>query len=454
MSEVIDYLNANQLRAQQELFELLTIPSISTQIEHTDDMLRASQWLHSHLKKIGLDAEIIQTDKHPIVFAQSKVQADKPTLLIYGHYDVQPPDPLDEWKSKPFEPTIRQETIFARGASDDKGQLMCHLQAIQAWLATTAKLPINVKCVLEGEEECSGQSLAKLLRSDKTRFAADFVVVSDGSQLAPGAPAITYGLRGLVYIEAIVSGPAHDLHSGQYGGAVANPANVLSRLIGNLHDEQGHVTLEGFYQQVQPIDDQESKALASLGCEDEQTKKTIGVQALLGEQGYSNRQRMWARPTLDVNGIISGYVEPGAKTIIPSKASAKISMRLVDKQDPQKITDSFKKYFREHAGPGVCVDFIEHGQANPVRIQKDRPGVQAAKRALEKAFSAPSYFVRSGGSIPIVGLFAEEITQDVLLMGFALPDDNAHGPNENFRLQDYHNGQLASAYLLEELAKL
>ena len=451
MSQVITYLNTNQEQARQELFELLRIPSISTQIEHADDMVRAGQWMRSRLEQMGLAAEIIQTQRHPVVFAQSGPQAGKPTLLIYGHYDVQPPDPLDEWQSEPFEPTIRHGAIFARGAADDKGQLMCHVAAAQAWMATKGELPLNVKFVVEGEEEVSGDSLAKLLRSDKERLGADYVVISDGSQLGPGAPTITYGLRGLVYIEVILSGPAQDLHSGQYGGAVANPANVLSTLIGGLHDEQGHVTLEGFYEGVKPIDAQERKDLAQLGCEDDKIKKIIGVEAFSGEEGYSNRERMWVRPTLDVNGLVSGYIQPGAKTIIPAKASAKISMRLVDSQNPKAIAESFKNYFRQRAGAAVSVEFIEHGLAKPVLIDRSGPGIQAAKRALEKGFSAPASFVRTGGSIPIVSLLAENVSPEILLMGFSQPDDNAHGPNEKFRLEDYHNGQLAAAYLLGEL---
>lgn len=451
MSEVIDYLNANQEWARQELFELLRIPSISTQVEHAEDMRQASQWLDSRLTQMDLAVEIIETDKHPIVFAQGKQQPEKPTVLIYGHYDVQPPDPLDEWQSDPFEPSIREGAIFARGASDDKGQLMCHVTAVQAWMATKGELPVNVKFLIEGEEEISGDSLDKFVRSARERLAADYVVVSDSAQLGPGAPAITYGLRGMVYIEVILSGPSHDLHSGGYGGAVVNPANVLSRLIGGLHDEQGHVMLEGFYEGVKPISDEERKALAQLGCEDDRIKKMIGVQALSGETGYTNRERMWARPTLDVNGMVAGYIEAGAKTIIPAKASAKISMRLVNDQNPQAIAESFKKYFREGAGAGVRVEFIEHGLAKAVLVEKSEPGVQAAKRAMEKGFSAPVSFVQTGGSIPIVGLLAELISPQILLMGFALPDDNAHGPNENFRLEDYHRGQLASAYLLGEL---
>ncbi len=451
MSEVIDYINSNQEWANKELFELLRIPSISTQVEHAGDLRRAGQWIQSRLSQMGLAAEIIETEKHPIVFAQSKEQPGKATVLIYGHYDVQPPDPLDEWHSDPFEPSVRNGTIFARGASDDKGQLMCHVAAVQAWMATKGELPVNVKFLVEGEEEISGDSLDKFVRSNKERLAADYVVVSDSSQLGPGAPAITYGLRGMVYMEVIISGPSHDLHSGGYGGAVVNPANVLSKLISGLHDEQGHVMLEGFYEEVKPIPEEEREALAQLGCEDDKVKKMIGVQALGGEEGYSNRERMWARPTLDVNGMMAGYIEPGAKTIIPAKASAKISMRLVNNQNPGAIAESFKKYFREEAGAGVRVEFIEHGVAKAVLVEKTEPGVQAAKRAMEKGFSAPASFVRSGGSIPIVSLLGELISPQILLMGFAMPDDNAHGPNENFRLKDYHNGQLASAYLLGEL---
>ena len=452
MSEVIAYLNSHRERSVAELFELLRIPSISAQPGHAGDIIIAAQWLQQRLEKLGLDTELISTPRHPIVLAESQVHADKPTVLIYGHYDVQPPDPLEEWLSEPFEPSIRNGYIFARGASDDKGQLMCHIAAVQAWLETSGQLPLNVKFVLEGEEECSSQSLIDFVPANKSRLAADYVAISDGSQLGPGIPAITYGLRGLVYMEVVINGPAQDLHSGQYGGAVVNPANVLARLIGGLYDARGRVSLEGFYEGVNQIDAQERKALAELGCEDDQLKAQLGVEALSGESGYSSRERMWARPALDVNGLVSGYTEAGAKTIIPARASAKISMRLVDRQDPQAIIKSFRKYFTEQAGPGVAVEFIEHGQAKPVLIEKSSPAIQAAKRALEKGFSAPAAFVRSGGSIPIVSLLAEQISPEILLMGFSLPDDNAHGPNEHFGLEDYYHGQLAAANLLAELA--
>ena len=451
MSEVIAYLNAHRDRSVAELFELLHIPSISAQPSHASDVVRAAQWLQHRLEKLGLDTELISTPRHPIVLAESQVHADKPTVMIYGHYDVQPPDPLEEWLSEPFEPTVRDGCIFARGASDDKGQLMCHIAALQAWLETTGQLPLNVKFVLEGEEECSSRSLTDFVPANKSRLAADYVAISDGSQLGPGIPAITYGLRGLVYMEVIVKGPGQDLHSGQYGGAVANPANVLARLIGGLYDAKGRVRLDGFYKGVGQIDAQERRALAELGCEDHQLEAQLGVEALTGEGGYTSRERMWARPSLDVNGFISGYTQTGAKTIIPARASAKISMRLVDRQDPQAIIESFRKYFTEQAGPGVAVEFIEHGQAKPVLIDKSSRAIQAAKRALKKGFFARAALVRSGGTIPIVSLLAEQITADVLLMGFSLPDDNAHGPNEHFGLEDYYHGQLAAANLLAEL---
>ena len=454
MSKVIAYLNAHREYFLDKLFELLRIRSISTQPSHANDVLAAAKWLERHLAGLGLSAELISTAGHPLVFAQSRVQAEKPTVLIYGHYDVQPPDPLGEWLSDPFEPTVREGRIFARGASDDKGQLMCHVAAVQAWLETAGDLPVNVKFILEGEEECSGDSLAGFVRSDKSRLACDYLVISDGSQHCDGSPAITYALRGIVYMEVTVRGPSQDVHSGLYGGAVVNPANELARLIGGLHDKESRVRLEGFYDSVIPIDSQERKALAELGCEDEQLKTQLGVDALAGEVGYTSRERMWARPTLDVNGLVSGYTEPGAKTIIPASASAKISMRLVDRQDPQEITRSFKKYFTENACAGVNVEFIEHGQGKPVLVDKDNVGVQAAKRALEKGFSAPAVFVRSGGSIPVVALLAEQLTQNIMLMGFGLPDDNAHGPNENLRLEDYYRGQLAGAHLLAELANI
>ena len=452
MSKVIAYLNAHRQQSLDKLFELLRIPSISTQSAHAPDVLCAAQWLQQRLKGLALEAELISTAGHPLVFAQTRMHADRPTVLIYGHYDVQPPDPLGQWLSDPFAPAIRRGRIFARGASDDKGQLMCHVAAVQAWLETSGDLPLNVKFLLEGEEECSGQGLANFIRANKSRLACDYVVISDGSQLCEGTPAITYGLRGIVYMEVIVKGPAQDLHSGQYGGAVANPANELARLIGGLHDAHRRVTLEGFYDSVVSIDSQQRQALAELGCEDDQLKSQLGVAALTGEAGYTSRERMWARPALDVNGLVSGYIEPGAKTIIPACASAKISMRLVAQQDPQAIIHSFKKYFTDGVGPGVSVEFIEHGQGQPVLVDKASPAVQAAKRAMEKGFSAPAAFVRSGGTIPIVALLAEQLTPNILLMGFGLPDDNVHSPNENFRLDDYYHGQLAAAYLLAELA--
>lgn len=452
MSEVIAYLNAHREHFLDKLFELLRIPSISTQSAHAGDVLCAAQWLRQCLAELTLEAELISTAGHPLVFAGTRMRTDRPTVLIYGHYDVQPPDPLDQWLSDPFEPEIRQDRIFARGASDDKGQLMCHVAAVQAWLETSGDLPLNVKFILEGEEECGGDSLADFILANKSRLACDYVVISDGSQLCEGSPAITYGLRGLVYMEVIIKGPAQDLHSGQFGGVIANPANELARLIGGLHDAHGRVALEGFYDSVVAIDSQERQALAELGCEDDQLKAQLGVAALPGESGYTSRERMWARPTLDVNGLVSGYIEPGAKTIIPACASAKISMRLVPQQDPQAIIHSFKKYFTEGAGSGVSVEFIEHGQGKPLLVDKAKPGVQAAARALEKGFSAPPAFVRSGGTLPVVALLAEQLTAEILLMGFGLPDDNAHGPNENFRLDDYYHGQLAAACLMAELA--
>lgn len=454
MSEVINYLNATREKAKEDLFELLRIPSISTQPDHVADVVHAAQWLCEKLSEIGLAAQIIPTNQHPLVFAQNKLNPEKPTVLIYGHYDVQPPDPLEQWISPPFEPTVRDGFIFARGASDDKGQLMCHVQAVRAWLAVAEELPVNVKFILEGEEESVGESLASFVRTDAERLAADYVVVSDGAQQGPDTPAITDGLRGIVYIEVILNGPNRDLHSGVYGGAVANPANVLARLIAGLHDTYGRVTLNGFYDAVKPIDPRQCQSWAQLGCDDEKLIADLGVDALTGEKGYTTRQRRWARPTLDVNGIISGYVDPGAKTVIPSHASAKISMRLVADQNPQAVAKTFKEYFTDNAGPGIKVDFIDHGMAAPVVIDHSYPGIQSAKRALAKAFATEPVFVRSGGSIPVVSLLAERITPQVLLVGFAMPDDNAHAPNENFRLQDYHRGQLASAYLLAELAGL
>lgn len=454
MSKVVDHINASQEQALDELFELLRIPSISTQDDHAGYVTEAADWLCKKFTAMGLQAETIPTEKHPLVFAQGKLVPNKPTVLIYGHYDVQPPDPLEEWVTPPFEPTLRNGFIFARGASDDKGQLMCHLQAIRAFQTTMGGLPLNVKVIMEGEEESVGRSLIKFIQNNAPRLAADYVLVSDGAQHGPGQPAITDGLRGIVYIEVILRGPNRDLHSGAYGGGLVNPANALAKLIAGLHDTDGRVTLDGFYDRVNPLDPLQRQAWAQLGSDDDKLKKQWGIDALTGEKNYTTRERIWARPTLDVNGLLAGYIAPGAKTIIPARASAKISMRLVDQQDPQDVAKSFKKYFTDNISPGLKVDFIDHGQAGPVQIDRSGPGLQAAKRALQKAFSAEPVFVRSGGSIPVVSILADKITPQVLLLGFALPDDNAHSPNENFRVQDYHHGQLASAYLLADLAGL
>jgi succinyl-diaminopimelate desuccinylase len=396
----------------------------------------------------------VDTRGHPIVTADWLHAPDAPTLLVYGHYDVQPPEPLDEWISPPFEPTVRDGNIYARGATDDKGQMLTHVKSVQAWMKTVGKLPLQVKFLIEGEEEVGSEHLGPFVKNERETLACDCVVISDCCQFARGVPAITYGLRGILYYQLRLRGPRQDLHSGTFGGAVTNPANALVELLAALKDKDGRVQVPGFYDEVVPLTDRERDGYRKLPLTDAEFMEPRGVTGMSGEVGYTSLERRWARPTCDINGLTSGYQGEGAKTVLPAKASAKFSFRLVPNQDPRKIGASLRKFFEARLPPGIEMELNDHHGAPGVLVSLDSPYMRAATSAIESGFGRSPVFIREGGSIPIVTTFTQELRADVLLLGWGLNDDNTHSPNEKFSLDDYHRGTLASAQLWSELAKL
>jgi acetylornithine deacetylase/succinyl-diaminopimelate desuccinylase-like protein len=373
-------------------------------------------------------------------------------VLVYGHYDVQPPDPLDQWITPPFEPTVRDGCIYARGATDDKGQLFTHVKSAEAWLKTVGKLPVNLKFVIEGEEEVGSSNLEKFLESHRDELACDVVVISDTSQLGPNQPAITHGLRGILACEVTLRGPNQDLHSGVFGGAVANPVNGLARMLAALHDDQGRVQIPGFYDDVVPLSAEDRRRLAELPLDERAVLKAVGVEAGWGEAGYTSTERRWARPTCDVNGIIGGYTGEGPKTIIPSRAMAKITCRLVPNQDPARLTQALREFLQGRLLPGLKLEFQAQHGGKPLLIPVDSPHMTAARRAIAKAFGIEPVMIREGGSIPVVATFRELLGVDTLLLGWGQNSDNLHSPNEHFSLADFRRGTLASAHLWQELA--
>jgi acetylornithine deacetylase/succinyl-diaminopimelate desuccinylase-like protein len=374
-------------------------------------------------------------------------------VLVYGHYDVQPAEPLEVWTSPPFEPAVREGNVVARGASDDKGQVYCHLAGARAHLKARGRLPVNLVFLIEGEEESGSAHLESYIETNRDRLACDAVVVSDTAQFTDGVPALTYGLRGLTYLEVTLTGPDHDLHSGSFGGAVANPANALARVIAALHGVDGRVAVPGFYEDVRPLEEWEREAFAKLPFDKEALKRSAGVVALPGEAGFSVLERLWARPTLDVNGLWSGYTGEGAKTVLPSKASAKFSCRLVPDQDPARISALLEAHLRSHCPTGCTVEVRTLHGANPVLLPTDAPAVRAAQVAVERAFGVAPVFIREGGSIPVVETFRRLFGVPVVLLGFGRPDDRAHGPDEKLSLEDFHKGVLASAWLWQGLGR-
>ncbi len=451
--KVLGYLDENHQRHVEQLCDFLRIPSVSSQSEHDEDVKRAGAFVAEELRGLGLKVETIDLDGHPLVYAESELRPDRRTLLFYGHYDVQPVDPVELWTHPPFEPVIENGVLYARGASDDKGQLYAHLKALEAYVKTGQELPVNVKFIIEGEEECGGHSVYRYTEENADKLACDAVVISDTTLYNETTPGICYSLKGLCYMEIRVSGPAMDLHSGSYGGTVRNPANALAEIIAGLMDRDGRCLVPGFYDTVLDLDQDERDGFAALGYTDEILCRETGAPQPWGEKGYTTLERMWARPTCDVNGLVSGYGGEGAKTIIPATALAKVSMRLVPDQDPEAVAEAFTKHVLDHAPQGVKVEVETLHGAKPVLVPRNSDMVQAAMAALEKGFGAQPVFIREGGSIPIVGTFQDCLQVPVLLLGYGLATDNIHSPNEKFLLENFRRGARTTALLMTEAAR-
>ena len=457
MQRVIDYLEQNESRFVSELCEYLRFPSVSAQPKHRRDMQACAGWVVKHCRQIGLEAQLCSTPGHPIVVAKTpRVRAKgrrRPHFVVYGHYDVQPPEPLELWKSPPFEPRIADGVLYARGASDNKGQNLAHLKAVEAYLKTGTELPCDITFVIEGEEEVGSSSLAAFLRKHRAELACDAIVISDTGMPTPNHPALTYALRGIIGLEVTLRGPSRDLHSGIFGGTVDNPAMALCQLLGKLRDGNGRVTIPGFYEGVQPLSAYERKQFARLPFNTREYQKFLGVPKLFGERGFTPIEQRSTRPTLEINGLTSGYQGEGSKTIVPAWASAKITVRLVPKQNPARVMKRIGRHLEKLCPRTVRLE-IEWGQgAEPYLVSPTGPQAQAALRALKLAFGREPVLMREGGSIPIVNDFKQILHADSLLLGLALPDCNAHSPNETFHLSCFAKGQLMAAHLWQELSK-
>jgi acetylornithine deacetylase/succinyl-diaminopimelate desuccinylase-like protein len=455
MRAVEQYLKQHQARFVAELGDYVRFPSVSAQPQHARDMRACAQWVAAHCRTIGLEARVCRTDFHPIVVAKTprRKGARKPQFMVYGHYDVQPPEPFELWKSPPFEPRIQGRLMFGRGASDNKGQNLAHLKAVEAYLKTGTELPCDLTFVIEGEEEVGSESLASFLKSNRAELKCDAVVVSDTGLPAKHLPALTCSLRGIAAFELTVHGPSRDLHSGVFGGTVNNPALALCQLLAQLRDRNGRITVPGFYDDVRELSAGERRAMRRLPFNAKRYRQFLGVPELFGERGYSPDEQRGVRPTVEINGLTSGYQGEGSKTIIPAWARAKITCRLVPDQKPDRIVAAVVEHLRKQCPPGVRLE-IEHGHgAEPYGMECDSAPARAALRALKQAFGTEPVRLHEGGSIPIVNLFKKILGVDSLLVGLALPDDNAHSPNEKFDLDVFHKGQLMSAYLWRELGK-
>ncbi|MGA2028266.1 MAG: dipeptidase [Syntrophobacteraceae bacterium] len=437
-----------------ELAQFLSIPSVSTLSEHKKDVLSAAEWVLDQVKRCGFTGKLYPTERHPIVLARSPEVPGAPVLLIYGHYDVQPPDPLDEWQTPPFSPDIRDGYIYARGATDDKGQVFTYIKAIEAVLRAGQKLPLNLIILAEGEEEIGSPSLEKFLMQRRDELRANAVAISDGSQFARGIPAITYGLRGLSYLQVDIGGARFDLHSGSFGGIIHNPAQVLVDVLQKLKNPDGTVAIPGFYDDALAPDNSEREEMASLNVDIDSLKDYLGVSELTGEPGYSVLERRTARPTLDINGLWGGFSGEGAKTIIPAKAGAKVSMRLVPNQAPEKIDRLFHQFVTANCPHGVSAKITTLHGAEPVLVPRNTPAMLAAERAIETGFGKKPVFIREGGSIPVVNLIKKHLAQqNILLLGWGSPDDGAHSPNERFCIKDFYRGIRAAVALFHEMAQ-
>ncbi len=455
MNQALDYARQHADDFVGQLKDWLRIPSISTDPDYAADTRRAADWLADDLRRIGVQTvEVMETGGHPIVYAEHHVGDDRPTVLVYGHYDVQPPDPLDLWESPPFEPVEKDGHLVARGSADDKGQAFMHVKAAEAYLQSGADLPVNLKLMIEGEEESGSTHLAPFIEQHKDRLAADVVLVSDTALFAPGVPSITYGLRGLAYVEVTLTGPARDLHSGVYGGGVENPVNALCRLIAGLHDADHRVTVEGFYDNVRDLTEAEREAYRALPFDLDRWMEEAGVKATKSEKGYTVLEGTTGRPTLDVNGIWGGYTGKGAKTVLPSKAHAKISCRLVPDQTPDEITAKLRRHFEAHTPDTMTLEFRDlHGGHGAV-VDTTAPAMRAAAEALEGVFGQTPHFTREGGSIPVVADFKRILGLDTVLMGFGLDSDAIHSPNEKFGLDRFHQGIEASIRFFDAYGRM
>jgi acetylornithine deacetylase/succinyl-diaminopimelate desuccinylase-like protein len=452
MQQLISFLDQHRDRFLKELGELIAIPSVSTDSEHAPDIGRCANWIADHMRSIGLQSvQVMPTPGHPVVYGEWLGAPGKPTVLLYGHYDVQPPDPLDLWTSPPFEATIRNGNLYARGSADDKGQVFIHFKGIEAFLKNTGALPINLKVLIEGEEEIGSKHLEEFVKEHKQMLKADLALISDSSMFAKGVPSICYGLRGLAYMQIDVFGPNKDLHSGSFGGTVHNPIQALAEIISTLHDKNGRIVVPGFYNDVRPLTRKERDAFRKLPWSDKKYAKDLGVKKLTGEKGFSTLERVWARPTLECNGIWGGFTGQGAKTVLPARASAKISMRLVPDQKSSRIARLFEKHIKNVAPNTVrvAVSNLHGGEAAITPINS--PGVRAAAVALEKAFGKKPLYQREGGSIPIVVQFKQLLGLDTVLLGFGLPDENAHAPDEFINLDNFFGGMRTSIHFFNEL---
>jgi len=442
-SPALEYARQNQPRFLAELKDLLRIPSVSTLPQHKTDIERAADFLAAQMRTIGLEhVEVIKTACHPLVYADWLRAPGKPTALCYGHYDVQPPDPLNEWTTPPFEPTERNQNLYARGAVDDKGQMFMHLKALESLMKSGGgKLPINVRLLLEGEEEVGGEAIAKYVKENPQKLKADFALVSDTEMYAPDLPTLCVGLRGMVYTEVEARGAKVDLHSGMYGGAAPNPFVALAQIIAKLKDENGRILIPGFYDRVISPSPDELESWKSLPFDEKDyLEHEVGSTELTGEAGYSVAERTWSRPTMDVHGMPGGFVGAGAKTVIPAKASAKISMRLVPNQNPEEIFKRYSDYLRSITPRGIQISIRQLSGADPMLIRTDNHYVQAAKDAMKEVFGKNTVLIRSGGSIPVVADFEKHLHIPSVMMGFGLPDDNLHAPNEKFHIPNFYRG--------------
>ena len=450
---VISFAEEHSQRFIEDLIEFVKIPSISSSSEHTDDVRRCAEFLRNQMLQSGLQrAEIFETAGHPAVYGEWLGAEGKPTVLIYGHYDVQPVDPLELWETPPFEPSIRDGRMYGRGTVDDKGQIYVHLKAIECWLSKHGRLPLNVKFIAEGEEEIGSENLGDFLDNNQELLKADTAVISDTPMFKKGMPSICYGLRGLAYFQLNLRGSKQDLHSGSFGGAVKNPIHALTEIIAQLKDENGHISIPGFYDDVLPISDEEREDLSALPFDEESYRQDVGAPALFGEEGYSVLENLWARPTLDVCGIWGGFQGEGAKTIIPAEAHAKVSMRLVPNQNPERVRDIFEAFIKKIAPSEVEVSVERLQGGDGFVADVSHPAFNAAKRALQKGFGKEAVFIREGGSIPFVQTMVDALKIPCLLIGFGLPDENAHAPNEWLDLENYQLGIISSIYLYDELA--